>query len=98
MRRLFAAWINALFPPIQKCICCDVEKDVVGGLCPRCTEALRAQTAGKTRARDYPGCAAYRYDGAARLIVVRYKFGGRKWTAPFLADKMAEAFVHVQWR
>jgi predicted amidophosphoribosyltransferase len=95
MRRLLSAWMDALMPPIPVCLCCGVEKDVVDGLCPRCTAALNAQVAGAVQARAYPGCAAYRYDGAARRIVVRYKFGGRKWTAPFLADRMAAALARI---
>ena len=81
---------DALMPPIDKCVCCDIEKDVDGGLCPRCAKVLHVQNAGSTTAAGYPAYAAYHYDGAVAKLVKRYKYSGQKWLSTMMADILAE--------
>jgi len=89
---------DALFPHINRCVCCDVERDVDGGLCPRCAKVLHVQTAGETTAAGFPAYCAYRYDGAAAKLVKRYKYSGQKWLRTMMADILAERIEQMEDR
>jgi predicted amidophosphoribosyltransferase len=42
--------------------------------------------AGETHIKEYPAWSAYRYDGAVKQIVRRYKYSGQKWLGRFMGD------------
>ena len=98
IRALFEKAADALMPPIDKCVCCDIENDVDGGLCPRCVKVLHVQSAGKTTAAGYPAYAAYRYDGVVVKLVKRYKYSGQKWLSTMMADILAERLEQMPGR
>ena len=92
---LFHKAADILIPPINKCVLCDIEMDVCGGLCPRCARVLDVQAVGETTAGGYPAYSAYRYDGAVRHIVRRYKYSGQKWLSTMMADILAERLTQM---
>ena len=82
---------DRLFPYIPRCVVCGVEKGVERYLCPDCAEKMETKRAGAAAAGAFAAVSAYRYDGAAAKLVRRYKYGGDKWLAAFMADAVANA-------
>ena len=99
--RLLAFFDNLLFPDRVRCLCCSraLGEDEQDGLCPACLEALEAQGARQERldALDSeplpPGLsyvsAAFPYEGQARELILRLKFGGVRAAATPLVRAMS---------
>lgn len=71
---------------------CGTEKDVTDYLCPACCIAMHVLTAEKKDTQ----MAAYNYDGSAARIVQRYKYGGSRYLASFMAQAMLRAAIEAQ--
>ncbi len=92
--RLFSAIWETLFPYIKKCVVCGTEKAVTDYLCPTCGLAMHKLTADRADAQC--ACAAYLYDDPAARIVQRYKYGGSRYLAGFMAQAMLRASIEAQ--
>lgn len=74
----------------RRCVCCGEHFSGRLCLCPKCEEQL--VPAEKTRG-DLRVCSAYVYSGAARDVMLRFKFGEKPaLCADTLADWLCEAF------
>ncbi len=89
--RLFSALWETLFPYIKKCVVCGTEKAVTDYLCPTCSLTMHKLTTGTTDTR----IAAYIYDGPAAQLVQRYKYGGSRYLAGFMAQAMLRAAIEA---
>lgn len=90
--------LNAVFPDIQVCVVCGVEKDVVSHLCPVCSDILEQLKAGKADV-TLTAYASYRYEGAAAQIVKAYKYGGAQWMSAFMAKMIMHTVcdANIRW-
>lgn len=90
--RLFSALWETLFPYIDKCVVCGIERGVADYLCPGCAAAM---TPLRASAQAEQPVAAYIYDGPAALLVRRYKYGGSRYLSAFMAHAMLRAWMEA---
>lgn len=90
MKRLLRWLEEALWPRGLKCLCCD-ELSEGELLCPTCVKALEAMRLSGEEAGADNVCSVYRYDGAAKQLVLMLKEGCIADAAFALAEGMADA-------
>lgn len=90
LRRLAAV----LWPRGLKCLCCD-EYAQGALLCPDCQKDLDALRLDAKHAGSEQIRSVYRYDGAAKQLVLALKLGNMADAALPLADAMAEAVAEM---
>lgn len=95
MKRFIKWFADKIFPTIPRCLCCGVEKGVVGYVCNDCGAQLAAIKAGKTTAKQYAAFAVYKYDSPAAGIVKGYKYGGKRYHSQYMAEQMALALAQA---
>ena len=87
MKRLIPWLLDLLAPRGLKCLCCDEESEGAY-LCPDCRKALEALRLPPEDAQQGEMFCAYRYDGAAKQLVLSLKEECLADAARVLADGM----------
>jgi ComF family protein len=89
---------DAVFPYIQKCVCCGAEKGVSENLCARCASGLEALKAGESRIADFKAFSLYKYDGPVKSLVTGYKYGDKKWLGRFIGEELAGCISSLPYK
>ncbi|MDO4568600.1 MAG: ComF family protein [Clostridia bacterium] len=89
LRRIADALLDALYPADCACFMCGKEAPLdKGGMCAHCSTDIKPGGAWKVDGLDEV-CAAFKYEGAARECIRRFKYENAKHIAARLAQHIS---------
>ena len=84
---------DRLFPFIDKCVICGIEKNVDNFLCSCCREKLYEHRGGQADIKGLKAYSAFDYNGYTRKIVRGFKYSDKRYLASFMAQEMAKGIA-----